>query len=203
MPQELPRYPGWAPIRRGCVATTTALPAVARLRDGRIYHVSCQGFPQDGLYEIERVLWSYDATEVFRAFAREVALDVVHLWDAPPEALRFLEATEEDRYAARRAAQDVLAFPTTDDPRKREAWGAARAAAREATADVPWVAASATAAHAAVAWAWIEGGSGAEAWDAARRAATERYERQLVDLVDAGHAAHRRHLLWRPQCRYM
>ena len=92
-----------------------------------------------------RILWSADATETLRAFARAQALKVVHLWKAPDVVRRYLETGDESlRAAARAAAWDA-------------AWDAARAAARDA--------ARAAARAAALAAAWDA------AWDAARAAA--------------------------------
>ena len=68
-----------------------------------------------------------DATELLRTFARECALDVIHLWDAPPVVRRWLESGDENlRDAARDAAWDAA---------RAAAWDAARAAAWDAQVD--------------------------------------------------------------------
>jgi len=55
-----------------------------------------------------RALWCYDATEVLRQFARESALSVIHLWDAPEVVRRYLETGDETiRAAAWAAARDA------------------------------------------------------------------------------------------------
>jgi hypothetical protein len=49
-----------------------------------------------------------DATALLRQFAREEALRVIHLWDAPEIVRTYLETGREDfRAAARDAARDV------------------------------------------------------------------------------------------------
>ena len=57
-----------------------------------------------------------DATETLRLFARQCALDVIHLWDAPDVVKQYLKTGDEKIRAAAWAA----------------AWDAARAAARDA-----------------------------------------------------------------------
>lgn len=63
------------------------------------------GDPVDKLVGRNRViLQSLDATNLMRHFARLCALDVIHLWDAPPVVREFLETGNEDLRAAARAA---------------------------------------------------------------------------------------------------
>ena len=62
-------------------------------------------------------LAGFDATDILRLFARQCALDVIHLWDAPDVVKRYLETGDESLKDAARAA----------------AWAAAR--------DVAWAAA--------------------------------------------------------------
>lgn len=83
-----------------------------------------------------------DATAMLRQYARERALSVIHLWDAPDVVRRYLETGDETiRDAAARAASDAWAGRTAP------AWpaAAARAAtwdvARAAAWDVAWVSA--------------------------------------------------------------
>jgi hypothetical protein len=67
-----------------------------------------------------RIVARFDATTMLREFARKCALDVLHLWDAPPVVREYLETGGEDiRAAARAAAWDA-------------AWDAAWAAAMDA-----------------------------------------------------------------------
>ena len=68
-----------------------------------------------------------DATELLRAFSRECALDVIHLWDAPPLVRRWLESGDENLRDAAWAAAWAAA--------RDAAWAAAGAAARAAAGD--------------------------------------------------------------------
>ncbi len=42
-----------------------------------------------------RVLWTIDATDLLRRFARSCALDVIDLWDAPEIVVRWLRTGDE------------------------------------------------------------------------------------------------------------
>ena len=42
-----------------------------------------------------KIVASIDAAPVMRLFARRVALDVIHLWDAPPIVKEYLETGDE------------------------------------------------------------------------------------------------------------
>jgi len=72
-----------------------------------------------------KIIASIDATPIMRLFARRVALDVIHLWDAPPIVKEYLETGDESKRDTAWAA----------------AWAAARAAARAAACDAAWAAA--------------------------------------------------------------
>ena len=75
-----------------------------------------------------KILWRYDATDVLRAFARRCALDVIHLWDAPPVVQEYLETGDETSRDAARAAALAGA--------RAAAGAAARATARDAQNDL-------------------------------------------------------------------
>src|SRR3990167_9258242 len=78
-----------------------------------------------------------DVSKSLQKFARQCALDVIHLWDAPEITVRFLKTGDEDlRDAAKAAAWDI-------------AKAAAEAAARDAAWDAAWAAAGAAAEAAA------------------------------------------------------
>ena len=65
-----------------------------------------------------------DISDTLRLFARQCALDVIHLWNAPNIVIQYLNTGDESiRDAARAAARDAA----WDDD-----WAAARAAARPA-----------------------------------------------------------------------
>jgi hypothetical protein len=81
-----------------------------------ICRVECSGkilHDKDKLVCTERtILWTYDATEVLRDFARRCALDVVDLWDAPDVVVRYLktgdESLKQQACDAARAATDAF-----------------------------------------------------------------------------------------------
>ena len=82
------------------------------------------------------VLWRMDTTEVLRRFARECALSVVPLWDAPEVVGQYLTTGDESlRAAAEAAAMDARAA-AMDARVARDArvaaWDVARAAAWDA-----------------------------------------------------------------------
>jgi hypothetical protein len=94
-----------------------------------------------------------DSAQMLWAFARKVALSVIHLWDAPTIVREYLETGDESkRAAARAAARDA-------------AWDAARAAAWDAARDAAWDA------------------SRAAAWDAARDAAWDASRKLFNEMV--------------------
>jgi hypothetical protein len=63
------------------------------------------------------IIWRIQGEKVLRLFARQRALSVIHLWNAPPVVKEYLETGKEEiRDAARAAARAA-------------AWDAARAAA--------------------------------------------------------------------------
>jgi hypothetical protein len=116
------------------------------------------GEPTDKVAAQKRkILATIDAEQIMRLFARRVALDVVHLWDAPVVVKEYLETGDPTKRAAARDAARAAAR----DAARAAAWDAAGAAARAAA----WDAAGAAAGDAAWAAAW------AAAWDAAWAAA--------------------------------
>ena len=70
-----------------------------------------------------RIVKRIDAEPLLRAFARDEARRVLHLWDAPDVVRKYLETGDE---AIRAAARDAA---------WAAAWAAAREAAREAARD--------------------------------------------------------------------
>jgi hypothetical protein len=114
-----------------------------------------------------------DVTDVLRQFARECALDVIHLRDAPEIVIQYLKTGDEKiRAAARGAARGAARAATWD-----AAWAAARDAARDAAWDAARDAAWAAAWTAAWTAAW------AAAWDAARAAQNKRLGKLLRELL--------------------
>ena len=81
-----------------------------------------------------RIVARFDATTMLRAFARQCALDVIHLWDAPQVVRDYLTGDDSLRDAARDAAW-AAAMAVWDAARAAlAAREAARAAARAAAA---------------------------------------------------------------------
>ncbi len=88
----------------------------------------------------DRALWSYNAAEVYRTFAREVALSVADRWDPPEIVLRFLR-TGAPELREKAAAATETCYGATDV--------AACYAAHEAAVASPRLAAQFTAKYAA------------------------------------------------------
>ena len=124
---------------------------------------------------VEGLLWQ---------FAREQALSVIHLWDAPEIVVEYLKTGNEDLMAAAWAAAGDARAAAGAAARAAEwaaagaaagdAWAAARAAAGDARAAAGAAARAAEWAAAGDAWAaagdaWAA--AGAAAWAAARAAA--------------------------------
>jgi hypothetical protein len=92
---------------------------------GKIIHQS------DKLVCSERtIIARMDATDLLRYFARQQALSVVHLWDAPDVVLDYLMGDDAAGDAARAAARDA-AWAAAGDAAWDAAWAAAWAAARD------------------------------------------------------------------------
>ena len=82
-----------------------------------------------------------DATEALRQFARQCALDVIHLWDAPDVVRQYLETGDEKLRAEARAAAWDEAWDAAWDAARDAAWAAAwEDAARDAARDAAWAA---------------------------------------------------------------
>jgi hypothetical protein len=139
------------------------------------------------------VLWITDAEQTLRKFARMCAKDVLHLWNAPPVVIEYLNTGDEAlrvvahdaaRTAARAAARAARAAARAARAAGDAAW-AARAAARDAAWDAAWDAARAAthaAARAAGDAAWDTWGAAWDTWDAARDAQNRRLGRMLMKL---------------------
>ena len=121
------------------------------------------------------VLWALDVSDTLRRFARLCALDVVHLWDAPPVVLRSL-----------RTGDDIDRDATYDEARS-VARSAADAAAYDAAYDAAYAATYDAAYDAADAAAWSVARSAANA--AARAAARDKQNKRLTRMVLAARRA--------------
>ena len=97
-----------------------------------------------------RIVARFDATDMLRAFARQCALDVIHLWDAPQVVRDYLTTGDESlRAAAIAAARDTSWAARAAENAARGAWAAAWAALAAAW-DAAWDAARAVARDAAM-----------------------------------------------------
>ena len=154
----------------------------------------------------------YDATEVLRSFARKCALDVVHLWKAPPVVKRYLRTgNPKFRVAARNAAEAAAEAVAQDIARAMAeatvgatawatttwdaVWGAAVATAEATTRGTAGAVAAGVAARTAVAAEGAAEGAtetaagataGATAGGAAKDAARARQSRRLARMLQAG-----------------
>jgi hypothetical protein len=104
-------------------------------------------------------VWGYEADPVLRALVRACALDVIHLWDAPPIVRQYLETGDESIRDAARDAAWAAAGAAGD-----AAWAAGYAAefGAGATRDAAWAARDA-------------------AWDAARDKQNDRLTRMIEE----------------------
>jgi hypothetical protein len=114
-----------------------------------------------------RIVRRVDLTDDLRAFARQCALDVIHLWDAPDAVRRYLETGDASlREAAWNAAWDAACTVACDvawDATRAAAWSATRAAWDATRADA-WEAAGAASWEAV--WATAYDTARARAYDA-------------------------------------
>lgn len=112
--------------------------------------LAAHGYPVDKwVGQRRRILATIDATELLREFARWCALQVIHLWDAPPVVREYLETGDESkRSAAGAAAYDAAAAAANVDVDVESAANAAADAAGsdawDAAADAAWDAWDAT-----------------------------------------------------------
>ena len=165
----LPAVGEWLTHHGPLVLCTSGLHASVRAIDALRYapgetlcRVECDGEMLDGGDKLvcrqRRVLWSADATDVLRAFARRCALDVVHLWRAPAVVKEYLDTGREDLRSAARAAARAAAGAAAGDAAWAAAWAAAGVAAWAAAGAAAWAAAGDAVGDAA--WAryglWLE-----------------------------------------------
>jgi hypothetical protein len=96
----------------GFHASVRLIDALNHAPGNTLCRVECGGtikHDNDKLVCLERtILWRIDATDLIRQFARQCALDVVHLWDAPDLVRQYLTTGDEKlMYAASDAASDA------------------------------------------------------------------------------------------------
>ena len=125
----------------------------------------------------------YDATEVLRSFTRKCALDVVHLWEAPPVVKRYLRTGDPKLRVAARATAKAAAGAASGAAAWNAAWATARAAARAAA----WAAGGAARDAAwATAGAIARATAGDTAMTAAGVATKARQSRRLARMLQVG-----------------
>ena len=92
----------------GLHASVTPLDALKYAPGNIICRVKLGGViikSDDKLVASERtILWQYNAESVLRHFARQCALDVIQLWDAPNVVIQYLKTGDESMRAAARDA---------------------------------------------------------------------------------------------------
>ena len=120
-----------------------------------------------------KIVATIDAEPIMRLFARRVALDVIHLWDAPTIVKEYLKTGDESKRAAAWDAARAAAW----DAARAAAWAAARAAAWAAAKDAARAAAKDAARAAEWAAAW------AAAWDAFKNEFTQMVYECFEDFI--------------------
>ena len=142
-----------------------------------IHRVECAGKivqQEDKLVCSKRtILWSLDGTQLLHRFARECALDVIHLWDAPAIVRRYLATGDESIRVAANAAADVGAVAARVATNAAFAANAAAFVANAASNAASNAARAARAVHYAA------------ADDAAYYAARKKQNKRLEALVNA------------------
>ena len=107
-----------------------------------------------------RIVARFDATTILRAFARQCALDVIHLWDAPQVVRDYLTTGDESLMDTTSSA----AWNAVNGYTKEAAWSAAAAA----NAVPEWAAKNAASAAQSAVWATARAAVRNGAWAAAR-----------------------------------
>ena len=102
-----------------------------------------------------KIVRRIDATELLRRFARQQAIKVLHLWNAPQVVRDYLATGDESLRSAARSA----AWLAEASAERTAAWSAARSAARSAASEA-WLSAW-SAARSAASAAWLSAASAA------------------------------------------
>ena len=180
----------------GLHASIKPLDALHYATSTTVCRVVCSGRVHRGTDKLvcsnRKVLAIVDTTEMLQEFSRWCALQVIHLWDAPPVVKEYLLTGDKSRRAA---AEDAAwaAWAAAGDAAAWAAGDAARDAARAARAAAQDVAYAAGNAAGAAGWAAV----GAAAWAAAGVAAyaaqdafitkcNKQLEKRLLKLIKKG-----------------
>lgn len=98
--------------RSGLYASPTAWGALMYAPGNTLCRVNCRDIVKSDIDKFvcrERtIVVRRDVTQILRKFARECAIDVLHLWDAPDIVVEYLKSGDENlRSSARGAARDA------------------------------------------------------------------------------------------------
>jgi hypothetical protein len=167
---EVLRHPGdLLMCASGLHASKRIIDAVYYAPGTTICRVRCGGEGikyTDKLACTERtILWRVDGENLLRKFARQQALSVIHLWDAPAVVREYLE--------------------TGDESKRSAAWSAAESAAESAADSAAWSAAESAADSAAESAA--RSAARSAAWSAAESAAQGAADEMLTKMVMEEH----------------
>ena len=135
--EPIPRKGRWLkhdgqviPCESGLHASPTPFDALQYAPGEMLHQVQLRGTiiphgdPVDKFAASERkIVATIECTPILRLFARRVALDVIHLWDAPQIVREYLETGDESKRAAARDAAWAAAWDA--------AWNAAWAAKQQ------------------------------------------------------------------------
>lgn len=148
--------------RSGLYASRSAWDALTYAPGHMLHRVLCEDIEREEddkfVCRSRTIIASIDATNLLRHFARDCALDVIGLWDAPDVVREYLKTGRDDIRDA--------------------AWAATRAAAY----DVEWTSAPAAAwtSAPAAAWAAAQAAARAAAWAAAWDDIRNRFEQAVI-----------------------
>jgi hypothetical protein len=121
-----------------------------------------------------RILKSIDATSMLRAFARRVALDVIHLWKAPEIVIDYLNTGDEsNRKAAQKSAQEAVQTYEMDAARAA-VWAAVNNSCLASARDSAW----------AASWAAIGALARESEMESMRKSATQKYRQWFKESVE-------------------
>jgi hypothetical protein len=128
------------PCKRGLHLSIRAIDALKYAPGPIVYKVRGRGVIVPHGYPVDKYACSKreylsggaDCTDLLRKFARQCALDVIHLWNAPQVVKDYLTTGNEDLRAAAWAAAWAAAGAAAWAAAWYAAWAAARDAARDA-----------------------------------------------------------------------
>ena len=193
------------PCKRGLHFSTNAIDALGYAPGPILWRVEASGTivphndPVDKYAASERtaIAGGRDVSGMLWAFARQCALDVLHLWKAPDAVRQYLttgdlslraaarSAARAAAWSAARAAGEAVARAAGEDAARSAAWSAALSAARSAARAAARAAgeAAARAAARSAGEAAARAAARSAAWAAARDAQRNRLEAMCIAEV--------------------